>query len=124
VRDIDVVWNRACANQGDRPGDRHLSALLQVHGVLLHSGAAVTAGRFSAADLRAAADAGEYFGLNSLARILREIPEAALSRYAEQRLDDEYRDLDPQGVMIPAAFESHYAEARDDFDPVPGRMAR
>ncbi|BCJ40046.1 hypothetical protein GCM10010168_29040 [Actinoplanes ianthinogenes] len=118
MRDVDRVWSRACRNEGTGPGDRHLSTLLQVHGVLLNSGAAVTAGRFPPAELLTAAASAEYFGLHSLARLLREIPAAAISRHDEQRLDDEYHDLDPDGLMIPAAFEEHYAESHDDFDPV------
>ncbi|GAA4610011.1 hypothetical protein BJY16_007628 [Actinoplanes octamycinicus] len=124
MRDVDRVWNRACAHDGTGLGDQHLSRLLQVHGVLLHSGAAVTAGRFSPAELLAAASSAEYFGLYSLARLLRDIPAAAISRLDEQRLDDEYRDLDPDGLMIPAAFEAHYPEARDDFDPVTATVSR
>ncbi|WIM93542.1 hypothetical protein ACTOB_005523 [Actinoplanes oblitus] len=124
MRDVDKVWNRACADDGTGVGDRHLSRLLQVHGVLLHSGAAVTAGRFAPAELLAAAASAEYFGLHGLGRLLRDIPAAAISRQDEQRLDDEFRDLDPDGLMIPAAFEAHYPEARDDFDPVAATASR
>ncbi|GIF14151.1 hypothetical protein [Actinoplanes teichomyceticus] len=121
MRDVDVVWRRGCANRGGGVGDRHLGALLLVHGAMMTGGAGLACAGCSPADFEAAAAACEYFGLGGLARLFRELPAATGSEYHEQRLNDAFRDMDPQGVMVPAAFEQRYAEAPGDFDPVPRR---
>ncbi|MFI1988951.1 hypothetical protein [Actinoplanes sp. NPDC020271] len=118
---IDAVWKRACAHQGGGPGDRHLSALLLVHGTMLNGGAAAAAVGFEPDDLDAAVEACEYFGLNGLAGVFRELPLAADSEWDERRLDMAFQDMDPEGIMIPAAFEDRYDATPEDFDPVPRR---
>jgi hypothetical protein len=120
---IGTVWKRACEHQGGGVGDRHLSALLLVHGTMLNGGAAAVAVGFEPADLRAAVEACEYFGLNGLASLFREIPAATLSEYDEQRLDESFRDMDPEGLMVPAAFQDRHAATPEDFDPVAGRRS-
>ncbi|GAA2847130.1 hypothetical protein Acy02nite_03670 [Actinoplanes cyaneus] len=123
---IDAVWKRACAHQGGGPGDRHLSALLLVHGTMLNGGVAAAAVGFEPEDLRAADEACEYFGLNGLANLIRDLPAAAGSEWDERRLDMALRDMDPEGIMIPAAFEDRYDATPEDFDPVerkPGLIA-
>ncbi|MFC3989330.1 DMP19 family protein [Actinoplanes siamensis] len=117
---IDEVWKRACAHRGGGVGDRHLSALLLVHGAMLNGGAATVAVGFDPEDLRAAVEACEYFGLNGLANLFREIPAAADSEDDERRLDTLFRDMDPEGIMLPAAFEDRYHTTPEDFAPVAG----
>ncbi|WP_436530666.1 hypothetical protein [Actinoplanes sp. HUAS TT8] len=118
---IDAVWKRACAHRGGGPGDRHLSALLLVHGTMLNGGAAAAAVGFEPEDLRAAVEACEYYGLNGLAGLIRELPAAADSEYDERRLDLSFQDMDPEGLMLPAAFEDRYRATPEDFDPVERR---
>ncbi|WP_221321926.1 hypothetical protein [Actinoplanes sp. L3-i22] len=118
---IDAVWKRACAHQGGGVGDRHLSALLLVHGTMLNGGAAAAVVGFEPEDLRAAVEASEYFGLNGLANVFRDLPGAAVSEYDERRLDLAFQDMDPEGLMLPAAFEDRYHATPEDFDPVARR---
>ncbi|AEV85898.1 hypothetical protein ACWT_4879 [Actinoplanes sp. SE50] len=118
---IDAVWKRACAHEGGGPGDRHLSALLLIHGRMLTGGAAETAVGFEPEELDAAVEACEYFGLNGLAALFREIPAALDSAYDERRLNEMFRDMDPEGLMVPAAFEDRYEATPEDFDPPPRR---
>ncbi|GIE86136.1 DMP19 family protein [Actinoplanes regularis] len=118
---IDAVWKRACGHQGGGVGDRHLSALLLVHGAMLNGGAGTAVVGFDPAELRAAVEACEYFGLNGLASLFREIPAAAASADDEERLNAAFQDMDPDGLMVPAAFEDRYAATPEDFDPVAKR---
>ena len=111
----DLIWNRACTDLGDRVGDRHLRALLLVHGMVMNGGPNHAAGSCEPAQLTAAADACRYFGLPQLAALMLQLPAAAFDEDAEDRLSAAYYDLVPDDATIVAAFEARYAEAPADF---------
>ncbi len=68
------VWNRACNDQpGTGLGDRHLHALINVHGVTMNGGTSHSAHIRSVDDFDRAARACEYLQLPELAALLREI---------------------------------------------------
>ena len=116
----DVVWNRACADRGDGIGDRHLRALLLVHGMVMNGGSNHAADSCKPVEIAAAAEACRYFGLHDLAALTRELPAAADSEDEEERLDSSYAELVPDDSTICDAFEARYAEAPEDFDTING----
>ena len=117
----DVVWNRACLQQGDGVGDRHLGALLLVHGVVMNGGPNHAADSCAAAELAAAVEACRYFGLDALGSLIRELPAAsgdAGDEDAEDRLSAAYYRLVPDDSTLSGAFEARYARAPEDFDAI------
>lgn len=117
----EVVWNRAHADLGNGVGDRHLRALLLVHGIVANSGPAHAATCCEPAELTAAAEGCQYLGLDGLAAVIRELPGAADGIEAERRADAEYYELAPDDATIRQAFEARYAKTPDDFEPITAR---
>jgi hypothetical protein len=73
------------------------------------------------AEIAAAAESCRYFGLDRLAVVMLAIPAAAWDvdgEAAEERLNAAYSALVPQDSIIGDAFETRYATAPDDFDPI------
>jgi hypothetical protein len=117
---LTAVWNRACRGDGTGVGDRHLSALLLVDGMVHNGGPNHAADSCEPAELAAAADAARYFGLHALAAVIGELPAAASDsddEDAEDRLSDAYHDL-VEDNEITHAFEARYATAPEDFEPM------
>lgn len=126
---LRAVWDRACYGRGGGIGDRHLSALLLVDGMVQNGGANHAADSCEPAELAAAADGARYFGLNDLATLIDELPTAASdsgsgSEEAEERLSAAYYELMPDSSRLDAAFERRFADAPDDFDPVSAAAPR
>jgi hypothetical protein len=124
VDDRDVllaVWNRACLSTGTGVGDRHLSALLLVDGMVQNGGPNHAADSCEPAQLAAAVAAARYFGMDDLAAVLVELPTAAsgqLDDGAEDRLSKAYYELTQDGERLDRAFQERYAAAPEDFEPV------
>ncbi|MEU4563920.1 hypothetical protein AB0F72_36545 [Actinoplanes sp. NPDC023936] len=116
-----LVWSRARADLGDGIGDRHLRALLLVHGIVTNCGPAHAAISCEPAELTAAAEACHYLGLDGLAALLRELPGATADDAAERRLDARYYELVPDDATIRRAFEARYATTPDDFEEITAR---
>ncbi len=108
-------------HQGDGIGDRHLGALLQVHGMVMNGGPNHAADSCDPAEIAAAADACRYFGLDALGSLIQELPAASSDsddEDAEDRLSDAYYQLVPDDSTLSGAFEARYTKAPDDFDPI------
>jgi hypothetical protein len=117
----EVVWSRAAADLGDGDGDRHLRALLLVDGIVRNCGPAHAAVSCEPAELHAAADACRYLGLDGLAGVMLELPDAVGGDDAERRVDDEYYELAPAESTIRRAFESRLAKTPEDFEVITAR---
>ncbi|BAL91278.1 hypothetical protein AMIS_60580 [Actinoplanes missouriensis 431] len=117
----EVVWSRARADLGNGPGDRHLRALLLVHGIVTNCGPAHAAISCEPAELTVAAEACRYLGLDDLAALLLRLPDATGSDSAERLLDEEYYELVPDDATIRRAFEQRYATTPDDFEEITAR---
>jgi hypothetical protein len=124
VADRDVltaVWNRACRSDGTGVGDRHLSALLMVDGMIQNGGPNHAADSCSPAELGAAAEGARYFGLGDLAALIEEMPAAGSDRdddEAEDRLSEAYRQVLPDSDRLEVAFAARYEAAPNDFQPI------
>lgn len=118
---VRAVWNRACLGEGAGVGDRHLSALLLVDGMIQNGGPNHAADSCEPAELAAAAAAARYFGLEDFAVLMEELPAAASDHDdegAEDRLSEEYYRVTSDGTRLEAVFEARYAVAPGDFEPV------
>ncbi|MBW6437519.1 hypothetical protein KZ829_27675 [Actinoplanes hulinensis] len=124
MADRDVlrdVWNRACEYEGTGVGDRHLSALLLVDGMVQNGGPNHAADSCEPGQITAAAAAARYFAMDDLATLIAELPTAAGDsgdEDAEDRLSAAYHRLMPDGERLDAAFAARYGAAPEDFDPV------
>jgi hypothetical protein len=86
-----AVWNRACSSEpGAAVGDRHLHALLRVHGVTMNGGTGRLVDIRSAVEFEQAACACEYVGLPNVAALLREIIAEPITPEREHRLNEQY----------------------------------
>lgn len=117
----NLVWNRACSEEGDGIGDRHLRALLRVHGMVMNGGPNHAADVCNPAEIAAAARGAHYFGLDTLGTLILELPAASSdssNENAEDRLSNDYHRLVPSDSTLADAFEERLAEAPQDFDPL------
>ena len=108
----DIVWYRACGEGGSRIGDRHLRALLRVHGMVMNEGPNHAADVCDPAEFTAAAESCRYFGLDRLAAVILELPVAVSDSEddsAEERLDARNHALVSDDSVISDAFEARYA---------------
>jgi hypothetical protein len=124
VDDRDVVlavWNRACQYAGTGVGDRHLSALLLVDGMVQSGGPNHAADGCEPAELDAAAAAARYFGVEDLAAVIEELP-AAASGYRDEDIEDRlgrrYQDVLRDYGPLEAGIAARHAAAPQDFDPL------
>lgn len=124
VDDRDVllaVWNRACGGGGTGAGDRHLSALLLVDGMVQNGGPNHAADTCEPGQLAAAAAGARYFGMEDLAALIEELP-AAAGGYddegVEDRLSEAYLRLTEDGERFDAVLQARYAAAPEDFEPI------
>ena len=118
----EVIWSRARADLGDGPGDRHLRALLLVHGIVTNCGPAHAAVSCEPAELTAAAEGCRYLGLDRLAAVILDFPATCgASADVERRIDAEYYDAAPSDETIFRAFERRYAETPGDFEEITAR---
>ncbi|GID30951.1 hypothetical protein C8E87_6980 [Paractinoplanes brasiliensis] len=107
-------------HQGEGIGDRHLGALLLVHGMVMNGGPNHAADSCDPAQIAAAASACRYLGLDDLGSLIRELPAASSDsddEDAENRLSDAYHQLVPGDSTLSGAFEARYASTPEDFDP-------
>jgi hypothetical protein len=108
-------------HQGDGVGDRHLGALLLVHGVVMNGGPNHAADSCDPAEIAAAAAACRYFGMDALGSLIQELPAASSDsddEDAEGRLSNAYSQLVPDDSALSGAFEARYTKAPEDFDPI------
>ncbi|MFC6020472.1 hypothetical protein ACFP2T_30420 [Plantactinospora solaniradicis] len=118
MSDADQVWNRACASEcaGTGPGDRHLWALLRVHGAVMSGGVGFAADVCSPEEFARSADASRYFGLPHLSRVIARV--ARSSPEEDEELQAAYDELVPLDQVLADAFERRYRAAPLDFAPL------
>ena len=116
----DRVWNRATqrSRQG-RPGDAALSALLRAHGLVMNGGVLHCIELLSDEEVREVIAGYRYFGIEvdpvfQRAKAARpeEIDEL------ESRLDEQYARIADDARLM-AAFQAHYAEHPEAYEPIP-----
>jgi hypothetical protein len=116
-----AVWNRACDGAGTGVGDRHLSALLLVDGMVQNGGPNHAADSCEPGQLAAAAAAARYFDMEDLAALMEELPTAASGNNdegVEDRLSEAYYRLTQDGERFDTALQARYAAAPKDFEQV------
>jgi hypothetical protein len=137
VEEPDRIWNRACDPVAalDARGDAALQSLLLLHGQVMNGGLYSAMYGLTYNELRAAAEAFDYFERPAVADLLRaaitavfprgavddpEQREAVVDELDEQRLEqwaDAYHRLVPTDAAIEAAFRQRLAAAPHDFAP-------
>ena len=74
ITSADRVWNRAAPEAGGAtpgPGDRALASVLFLHGLVMNGGVHHALECMQPEELRAAADAYAFFGLDDVAAFFR-----------------------------------------------------
>jgi hypothetical protein len=127
--EADLIWNRACMEMepesAARPGDRHLSALLLVHGNVMNGGAAHAIIVHTIAELQSASEAARYFGLDDVIPLLERLTQLAIREEAyeyappevEESLSKAYFDK-AEDSILEAAFRRKLHAAPEDFLPI------
>jgi hypothetical protein len=96
-------------------GHRHVWSLLRVHSVLRGQGVAAAMRELTLPDIARAVTAYRYFGLDGLAGLLKQIPDAASSSAGALQFDREYRDVVGAGDLLVAAVRRTMACRPQDF---------
>ena len=117
----DRVWNRATERKRQgRPGDAALSALIWAHGLVMNGGVLHCIELLSDEELLSAIAGYRYFGVEvdpvfqrAKAAGPEEIDEL------ESRLDEQYERIADDGRLM-AAFQAHYAEHPEAYEPIAG----
>jgi hypothetical protein len=117
----DQVWNRATEGKRQgRPGDAALSALIWAHGLVMNGGVLHCIELLSAEELREAIVGYQYFGIEVKPIFERaKAARAEDTRDLESRLDQEYERVAADGRLM-AAFQTHYAEHPEAYEPIAG----
>jgi hypothetical protein len=119
-----LIWNRACA--GARPeaaaGDRALSALLRVHGLVMNGGVLHAVECLTPTEIEEAASAYQFFRFDAAARLLVQARLTAESAHSlsenEGLLDSDYHRLIPDDSKLYARFDEHRCSHPQDFAPI------
>ena len=118
MADVEQVWNRACSTHpGTGPGDRHLRALLDVHGMLMNGGVDHAVDVNTVEQFAQAADACEYLSLPEVAALLRRMPDYDRTDEAEAELNSAYGSRADDEVLC-AALKRRWEQAPGDFAPL------
>jgi hypothetical protein len=117
----DMIWNRAAENNTPRAaaGDRALTDMLQIHGLIMNGGVLNAIEITEEAELGRALAGYEFFGLVAIRSLLDQarilVQSGSKLGPHEARLDHEYMKLIPNDSYLSAAFERRLAAAPDDF---------
>ena len=111
-----LIWDRAVTHRGAGLGDRHLRSLLLVHGMVTNGGPRFAAKSLAPANFEAAADACRYFGLDELAAVMLELPDAVSCTATDESCADAYRTLVPTDAVLFDAFALRFATHPEEFD--------
>ena len=104
-------------------GDRALSALLSVHGIIQNGGTYHAACVCSEESLSEAAAGFRYFDLSDAASVMEHIskiedPEASDAEELFEELDRRYNTIIPDDDVIFQAFQARFVAVADDFAPL------
>jgi hypothetical protein len=114
-----AVWNRACDYdfQPTRAGDRALKAANFFDGLTGNGGLGHTLDVLTDEEVREALAASRHLGLGEAARLVEEA--RGLPEGGREALTDRYYDLTVDA--LDAAFQRHYREHPDEYEPVLSR---
>jgi hypothetical protein len=98
-------------------GEQMLSYLLVVNDVITSAGTRTAAEWLTARDLAHAVAACRYFELDDLARVLLELPAAALGDGPARAVEERYRQLVPSDHQLAEAAERKRLRTPFDFEP-------
>jgi hypothetical protein len=117
--EADRIWNRTALGDKRAPallaGDRHLAALLRVHGMVMNGGPDHAADTYSQEELSAAVAAFEYFGFGDVATVVGRIAELKTTEHDEEwespemTLDRDYNAVVWSDQVLADAFERKLA---------------
>ena len=120
----DKIWNRATENNNPHAaaGDRALTDMLHVHGLIMNGGVLNAVEITDEAELASALAGYEFFGIVAVRGLVQRARNlikggSKLGPY-EAELDREYMSIIPSDSYLSAAFEQHLSAAPDDFSPL------
>ncbi|HTF89844.1 MAG TPA: hypothetical protein VK843_15630 [Planctomycetota bacterium] len=119
----DLVWNRAAMESGGDtpgPGDRALTALLRLHGLVMNGGVHHAMEVLNPAELCAASDGFSYFGFESVGSFFRSASPmlAECTDETEVAADRRYSELVPDDEHLFRRFQNVFRERADQFAPI------
>src|SRR5262245_30258179 len=121
----DRVWNRAALEAGGAtpgPGDRALASLLFLHGLVMNGGVHHALECMQPEELRAAADAYAFFGLDDVAAFFRGAAhDPMLSSWSDDteiEADRRYAHMIPNDSHLFARFADMFRGRPDQFAPI------
>ena len=116
----DRVWNRAAVDGGGATpgaGDRALSSLLLVHGLVMNGGVEHAVEVLSPNEVAAAILGFRYFEFVDVAELLQSVASGKLSA---EELDQRYWDLIPNDEAIAQKFKTRFRLSPNAFAPLEG----
>ena len=125
MTDADRVWNRAAMEGGGdspRAGDRALSALLLVHGMVMNGGVHHALESVDPTELAAGADGYAFFGMHDVAAFFRGAAEdpdlSELTDDTEAAANRRYEEMVPDDDHLTARFHEVFRERAEEFAPI------
>jgi len=116
------IWNRACLlGGGTNPGmgDRALADALKIHGLVMNGGVHHAVECVGPAEVRAAASGFEYFGLRTIAELLREVTSDSKlhdwNEDTEAEANRRYWEMLPNDDVLAARFAELFQSRPGDF---------
>jgi hypothetical protein len=119
LSEADQVWNRAALESGGQTpleGDRALSDLLLVHGLIMNGGVEHALQAVTSTELCAAIKGFRYFGLNDVASFLEESVDATENQL--EQAEEQYGKLIPNDETIAQRFEELFQRNPKAFTPI------
>ena len=120
-----LVWNRAALDGGGRSaraGDRALADALKVHGLVMNGGVHHAVQAVGELEVQAAAAGFEYFGLSSIAEVLRRVQHDPKLREWSDATEEEanrlYWAVLPDDGGLAARFEQVFRDKPTEFGPI------
>ena len=116
----DRVWNRAAVDGGGATpgaGDRALSSLLFVHGLVMNGGVEHAVEVLTPNEVAAAVLGFRYFEFVDVAELLQSVASGKLSA---EDLDQRYWDLIPNDEAIAQKFKTRFRLSPHAFAPLEG----
>jgi hypothetical protein len=117
--ETDQIWNRAAMdNGGSSPsrGDRALSALLMLHGMVMNGGVEHAAESLSPVEFTAGIEGFQFFGFPEVSKLLESAVTTDETEF--DQLDHQYWNHIPSDSTIVHAFQSHLLSSPQSFSPL------
>jgi len=117
--ETDQIWNRAAMDNGGsspRQGDRALSALLLLHGMVMNGGIEHATESLTPTEFTAGIEGFQYFGFTEVSKLLKSAVTADESEF--DQFDHQYWNYIPSDSTIVHAFQSHLHSSPQSFSPL------